>query len=151
MRLPEVCVDACLIVKLIIHEPDSAQADALFSWWQMHGTKLIVPVFCAVEIDSVLRRRATLTALDERLTQAQADAAFEAAQAIPLKALEIPGQRRRGWELANEFNLPTVYDSHYLALAELRNCDFWTSDAKLYRLVKDRLPYVHLLSEFACR
>ncbi|WXJ81770.1 hypothetical protein MHLNE_11220 [Moorella humiferrea] len=57
VRLKEVCVDACLVVKLVINEPDSALADALFAWWQEQGVQLIAPVFCPVEIDSVIRRR----------------------------------------------------------------------------------------------
>ncbi|AKX93012.1 hypothetical protein MTHERMOG20_22880 [Moorella thermoacetica] len=149
VRLKEVCVDACLVVKLVINEPDSALADALFAWWQEQGVQLIAPVFCPVEIDSVIRRRTVITTPEERLTPEQAEIAFEAVQAIPLKTISVPGQRRRGWELAKELKLPVVYDSHYLALAELRNCDFWTSDARLYNNVKGRLPYVHLLSEFA--
>jgi predicted nucleic acid-binding protein len=41
VRLKEVCVDACLVVKLVINEPDSALADALFAWWQEQGVQLI--------------------------------------------------------------------------------------------------------------
>ncbi|BCV22001.1 type II toxin-antitoxin system VapC family toxin [Moorella sp. Hama-1] len=149
LRIKEVCVDACLVIKLVINEPDSPLADALFTWWQEQGMQLIAPLFCPVEIDSVIRRRTIITNPEERLTLDQAEAAFAAVQAIPLKTLSVPGQRHRGWELAKELNLPVVYDSHYMALAELRNCDFWTSDERLYNSVKGRLPYVHLLSEFA--
>jgi len=147
--MKEVCVDACLVIKIVINEPDSTLADALFTWWQEQGVQLIAPVFCPVEIDSVIRRRTIIANPEERLTLAQAEAAFTAAQTIPLKTLSIPGQRQRGWELAKELNLPVVYDSHYLALAELRSCDFWTADERLYNSIRGRLPYVHLLSEFA--
>ncbi|WP_338834819.1 hypothetical protein [Neomoorella humiferrea] len=41
-----------------------------------------------------------ITNPEERLTPEQAEIAFEAVQAIPLKTISVPGQRRRAWELA---------------------------------------------------
>ncbi|WP_256258024.1 helix-turn-helix domain-containing protein [Neomoorella thermoacetica] len=44
--------------------------------------------------------RAVITTPEERLTPEQAEIAFEAVQAIPLKTISVPGQLRRAWELA---------------------------------------------------
>ena len=51
----EVCVDASLAVKVVVTEPDSDKADALFDEWAREGKQLIAPVFFEVETDSILR------------------------------------------------------------------------------------------------
>ncbi|KKM10891.1 hypothetical protein SY88_11400 [Clostridiales bacterium PH28_bin88] len=146
-KVKEVCVDACLILKLVLNETDSDLAEALFAKWQEEGVKLIAPVFYPVEVDSVIRKKASLASGADRITPEQADAAFEALQAIPVKTIHEPGQRKRAWELARDLGLPVVYDSHYLALAELRNCEFWTSDERMYNSVRAKISYIRLLKD----
>lgn len=51
----EVCVDASLVVKVIVAEPNSAKADALFEDWANEDRQLIAPVFFDVEADSIIR------------------------------------------------------------------------------------------------
>ncbi|MGB9886209.1 MAG: type II toxin-antitoxin system VapC family toxin [Moorellales bacterium] len=146
----EVCVDAGLVLKLVLNEPDSEQAEALFSRWRALGVRLVAPAFCPVEVDSVLRQKAMRPVDAGGLTEEQAEIAFAAVQAIPLAVLVEPGQRQRAWELAKTLELPTVYDAHYLALAELRQCEFWTADERLYRkCALKRLAYVRYLGEAA--
>ncbi|GIV76846.1 MAG: hypothetical protein KatS3mg050_1240 [Litorilinea sp.] len=69
-------------------------------------------------------------------------------------ALKIRLSHRKGifplaWELAKQFNQPRAYDTAYLALAQLHQCDFWTADEKLYNAVKDALPWVKWVGNFA--
>lgn len=146
-RIREVCVDAGLLLKLVLNEPDSERAEALFSRWHALGVRLIAPVFCPVEVDSVIRQKTARPAAQGGLTEEQADLAFTAVQAIPLTVLMDEGQRQRAWELAKVLGLPTVYDAHYLALAELRRCEFWTADDRLYRKCRQKLPYVRHLDD----
>ncbi|MEW6276098.1 MAG: type II toxin-antitoxin system VapC family toxin [Bacillota bacterium] len=148
MGAKKVCVDASLVLKLVLNEPDSGVAEALFACWQAEGKTFVVPAFCPAEVDSVLRRKTVVGRRGGRLTPEQAEAAFEAAQAIPLKTVAHPKLRRRAWELARELGLPVVYDSYYLAVAELNNCEFWTADEKLARAVRPKINYLHLLNEF---
>ena len=49
--------------------------------------------------------------------------------------------------LAARFNRPAAYDAHYLALAEMMNCEFWTADRRLFNVVKDELPWVRWLGK----
>lgn len=143
----EVCVDASLLLKLVLNEPESELAELLFSGWYKKGVRLIAPSFCPVEMDSVIRQKAVRPKGQGGLTAEQAELVFEAAQSIPLQIVAADSQRRRAWELAKKLRLPTVYDVHYLALAELRNCEFWTADTRLYNAAKEKLPYVHHLQE----
>jgi predicted nucleic acid-binding protein len=44
--------------------------------------------------------------------------------------------------------LATVYDATYLALAELRRCEFWTADERLLNRVKGTLSFVKWLGDY---
>lgn len=142
MNSTEVCVDASLAIKVVVPEVGSDIADALFDQWAGDETQLIAPVFFEVETDSILRQK---VALRRELTIAQAQRAFASLQGLPIKTAHSPEQRERAWEIALEFQFPTVYDATYIALAELRQCEFWTADEKLFKQVGNKLTFVGLL------
>ncbi len=53
-----VCVDASLVVKWLVDEPDSHRALALLEEWIVQGTRLIAPSLLDYEVGSVLRKLA---------------------------------------------------------------------------------------------
>jgi len=117
----EVYVDAGLIVKLVVSEPDSGQAETLYLRWLHQQIQMIAPAFFEAEADSIIRKKVTLR---KELTPAEADKAFAELCLLPIHQLSLPEQRLRAWEIASEFRFPNVYDATYLALAELRGCQF---------------------------
>jgi predicted nucleic acid-binding protein len=141
----EVCVDASLAVKVVVTESDSDKADALFNDWANEGKQLIAPAFFGVETDSILRQK---VALRKELTAEQAGAAFARLRALPIQQVSESGQRERAWEIATEFGFATVYDATYLALAELRGCEFWTADERLFNQLKDKFFFVKWLGTY---
>ena len=141
----EVCVDASLAVKVVVTEPDSDKADALFDEWAYEGKQLIAPAFFEVETDSILRQKVMLR---KELTLEQAEAAFAKLQTLPIQQIAVLGQRQRAWEVAANYGFATVYDATYLALAELRGCEFWTADERLFNWVKDTLTFVKWLQNY---
>lgn len=146
MKSTEVCVDASLAIKVVVPEAGSDKADALFDQWAGEETQLIAPAFFDVETDSILRQKVSLR---RELTIAQAQRAFTSLQGLPIKTTHSPEQRKRAWEIARQFQFPTVYDATYLALAELRRCEFWTADEKLFNQVKDKLTFVQWLGNYS--
>lgn len=66
-------MDASLAVKVVVTEPDSDKADALFDEWAHDGILLIAPTFFVVETDSILRQKVVVR---KELTLEQAGAAF---------------------------------------------------------------------------
>jgi len=144
----EVCVDASLAVKVVVTEPGSDKADALFDEWASAGHQLVAPAFFEVETDSILRQKVVLR---RELTPEQAEAAFVKLQALPIQRVSVPEQRQRAWRIATEFSFATVYDAAYLALSELRGCEFWTADERLYNQVKDKLAFVKWLGNYMSR
>jgi predicted nucleic acid-binding protein len=144
--MTEVCVDASLAIKVVVPEAGSEKADALFTQWANEETQLIAPVFFEVETDSILRQKLTLR---RELTVDQAQRAFASLQGLPIRTLHSPEQRERAWEIARDFQFPTVYDATYLALADLRLCEFWTADEKLFKQVRDKLTFVKWLGNYS--
>jgi predicted nucleic acid-binding protein len=144
----EGCVDASLAVKVVVPEVDSEQAEALFTAWMTTGTQLIAPAFFDVETDSILRQKVVLR---QELTLEQAQRAWVTLQTLPIQQLSVGGQRQRAWDIATDLALVTVYDATYLALADLRGCEFWTADARLVHRVKARLPFVKWLGDYVPR
>ncbi len=139
--MTRVCVDANIVIALLLQEPESAQVDVLFQKWKADGVEIIMPAFGAAEVDSAIRRRVRM----KELTPEVGEAAFRAAVQLPIR-FDSADCRHSAWELATELDLATVYDAVYLALADLRGCEFHTADQKLYAQVKERLPFVRLLS-----
>ncbi len=141
----DVCVDACVIVKVVTNEPDSNLANALVLRWATEDYRVLIPQFAYAEIDSQLRKKVTRNII----TQQKADEAYTFVSRIPLIAHGDQRHRQRAWEIATQLNEPTVYDAVYLAIAELRDCEFWTADERLFNKVhgQQRFGYVHILSE----
>lgn len=137
--------DASLAIKVIVPETGSDKADVLFDRWASEGVQLIAPAFFEVETD-ILRQKASLR---RELTADQAQRAFASLRALPIKTRHSAEQRERAWEIASEFQFPTVYDATYLALAELSQCEFWTADEKLFKQVRDKLTFVQWLGNYS--
>lgn len=146
MKSTEVCVDASLAIKVVVPEAGSEKADALFDQWASEDIQLIAPVFFEVETDSILRQKVSLR---QELTADEAQRAFASLRALPIKTRHSAEQRERAWEIAREFQFPTVYDATYLALADLGQCEFWTADEKLFKRVRDRFTFVQWLGNFS--
>jgi len=140
----KVCVDVSLAVKWVVPEPDSPAADALLADWQQRELRMIAPRLFSAEVDSVIRKK---VAVRGELTEEEGETAFAAVCRLPVSLVWHPAQRERAWQLAKEPDRTTVYDTTYLATAELFGCEFWTADEKLYNAVKDRLSYVRCIAE----
>jgi predicted nucleic acid-binding protein len=139
-----VCADANLALKLVLHERGSALARALWEDWNSQGLSVIAPTLWAYEVTSVIRKRAHRGQLT---SEGEADA-LAAIHQLPVQLMRPAGLHQRAWELARRFNLPAAYDAHYLALAEMAECPFWTADERLFNRVRDELDWVHWLGSY---
>jgi predicted nucleic acid-binding protein len=140
-----VCVDASLIIRTLVPDAFSQEAEALLAKWHQAATTLIAPALLAFEVTSTVRRMVYL----KTLTQARADEVFAQFQRIPIRLSHRKGIFPLAWELAKQFNRPRAYDTAYLALAQLNHCDFWTADEKLYNAVQGELAWVRWVGNYA--
>lgn len=137
-----VCIDAGVLIKLVVEEPGSDYVDRLWEEWIVNGNPILAPALVQYEVAGVLRDRAHRRQLPEALARSALSAALN------MEGLEVVNSvdmHLRAWELALRLGLGT-YDATYLALAEMRNCELWTADRRLYRSVQGKLDYVRLTS-----
>ena len=136
-------VDASVAVKWLVEEIYSRQADDLLVAWEQNNTHIAGPHLLPVEVSNALYKRVRQhqIALD---TAVQLEAEFlendiELMQSASLHLLAI--------RLASVLDQPTTYDSHYLALAESLDCDYWTADQRFYNAASSNYPRVHWIGE----
>jgi predicted nucleic acid-binding protein len=139
-----VCVDASILIKLVVGEEHSDRALALWSSWVDNGVEIVAPTLFPYEVTATLRKKVHR----QLLTLAEGREAFAAALAVEVTPMSPPGLHERAWELATRFNRPTAYDSHYLALAEVLGCEFWTADQRLFNAVLEELSWVRWLGDY---
>lgn len=139
-----VCADASLAIKLVVHERDSALARALWETWRFRETRIIAPTLWAYEVTSAIRKQAYRGLLDPRVEIET----FDAIHQLPVFLMRPAGLHQRASELARYFNRPVTYDAHYLALAEMSDCPFWTADERLFNAVREELDWVYWLGNY---
>ena len=137
----QICVDASLAIKLVSPEPGRDQVLVLWEGWLKEGAILVAPYLFCYEVTSVLWRKAVRGIW----THEEARAAVEAALDLGVRLMDAPGLSLQAFDIAARFRRPAAYDAHYLALAEVLGCNFWTADRKLYNAVQEQLSYVHCL------
>lgn len=139
-----ICADSSVAVKWFFAEEHSAQASALLRDALGAVEPLIAPPLLPSEVANVIRQRLR-----------QGELAREVARTILARFLAIPIRLQapetiydRALMLADEYNLPAVYDAHYVALAELLGATLWTADQRLLRALGGRLPFVRWIGDY---
>ncbi len=140
----QICVDAGILLKLVLQEPDSHLAEALWQSWVSDGVQPVAPQLFPFEVTAVLRKLTHRQILQPDLAAKM----LATALAIDVSLQTFDDIHNRAWQLAAEFNRPTAYDTHYLALAEHLDCPFWTADQRLFNAVSQKLDWVHFLGNF---
>ena len=144
--MTEQCIDASVIVKLALKgEPHRVTTRRLVRESTAAGYDFITPPLFESEVDTVIRK----WVVAGKLSLKDAHKAFSVLDRAPVRIVTHPNLRQRARDIAERFNLPTVYDATYAALAELRGCDFWTADKVFYDATKSDLSFVKYLTEYS--
>jgi len=133
-----VCVDASLAIKLVVRESFSDRALDLWQNWIESGVEPIAPPIFPFEVSSVIRNKY----VRNELTADEAERAFNLFTRLNLIVLTSETLLKEAWDMAKELGLPTLYDTAYLALAKLCNCEFWTADEVLINSLQGRFSWV---------
>ena len=117
----ELCIDASVVVKLVLKgESHRVTARRLLRDCIVNNVILIAPPFFESEADTTIRKRVH----DGKLSFTDAKKAFAGLDKVTVQIFTHPNLRQRAREIAEQFNLRTVYDATYAALAEVRGCEF---------------------------
>ena len=141
--MPEVVVDASVVAKWqLADEEFIVEAERLRSLIYKGALELVVPWFWHYESASIFSKAVH----NRRLPEEKAVLAIQIVSLLPARVVPPP-QPLRAFASARRFNRGVI-DCFYLALAEERNCDFWTDDRKLARAVGAQYPFVRWIGEY---
>ena len=140
-----LCLDISVVIQYLVPEQLQIQAEALVLEAVENEVRMVAPAFAWAEIGSVLRKkiRAGL------LTDEEAKGCFDDFCQLPIEYIDTAEIRARAWEIAQQYQLSTLYDTSFLACTESigTNCQFWTADKTLLNQLGQRLSYVRELGE----
>lgn len=138
---PRVCVDASVLLKLVLPEPLAEEAAGLLEIWDSIGVELVAPALMPYEVTSSVYKNMRQGMLSEQtaLASLQLFSRFELQYFL---SEDLSGT---AWEVAQRCKQTVLYDSYYLALAELLDCDYWTADERFYRAAHGQYERVRLL------
>jgi predicted nucleic acid-binding protein len=138
-----VCVDASFVIKLGIPEAGSDEVEDLWREWRDGGREIVAPHLLHCEITSVICH----AVYRSKITPEEGLQVLEHILALPIKFLAPEKLHITACKIAIELGQPAAYDAHYLALAQNLGCELWTGDRRLYRTVRDKMPWVRLIQE----
>ena len=139
-----VVVDASLVVKWLLTEDFTEQADALAQHWLRENVQMAAPSHMRVEATNALFKR--LVRGEHSLADVQVG--IESLLALDLQIHNVSNLHARATELAALLRQGAVYDAHYLALAESLGCELWTADQRFQGVASSAGHSVHWVGDF---
>lgn len=138
-----VCVDSCVYMALLMPDEDVPAVNELWASWRDCGTEICAPALFVWECLNVLRR----AVVSRRIEEARAAALVSGVADAPVTLMQAEDRADEVWSrFVLEYDLPTVYDALYLAVADDLGCELWTEDHRLYRAVHERVSWVRCAS-----
>lgn len=133
-----LCLDTSVWIQYLVPEEFQPQAEALVIEAVEASVRLVLPAFAWAEIGSVLRKKIR----SGLLSTEDAQGSFEDFCQLPIDYIDTDKIRTRAWELAKQYQMPTLYDAAFLACAEFVgvDCQFWTADKTLLNQLAQAQP-----------
>ena len=140
-----VCVDASVAVKWVLPEEHSREALSFYEDAAASQTEVIAPPHLPVEVANAVWRKVAreLITFEEALEALSTFGRFRVGLMIP------PDLLVEAVRLAQDAKRPTVYDTTYVALAQLTGCELWTADLTLINALAGRAPWVRSIAAYA--
>ncbi len=140
-----VVVDANLAFKWLVSEENSDLAHSISRSWVNNGIQAAAPYLMPVEVANALHRRV----VRGELTVEDAVQLLEYLLASGIELRDEPSLHARALQISSRLRQGAVYDAHYLALADILGCEYWTADESFYRAAAPSPQNVHWIGEFA--
>jgi predicted nucleic acid-binding protein len=140
-----VVVDANIAIKWVLIETDSELARALLVEWKKKEMIVYVPTLLSYEVTNILYREVRAGRITTETAEDGINMIHHVVSPVYSRNAVL---NLRAMAMAKHFGLPATYDTHYLALAERKDCSFWTADARMWRVVKDQFDWVHWIGDY---
>ncbi len=128
---PPVCVDASVVVRLLVPAPGSDAVAALWQQWMAERRRILAPSLLGYEVTNALRRYEVLGSL----TPDEVSDALDIYRSLGLVHVDDPALHAEALKLARRHGLKAAYDAHYLGLARRYGAELYTADACLVQAV----------------
>lgn len=136
-----LCLDTSVLIPYLVPDEYEPLADSLVLEAVVGNARLVVPAFAWAEVGSVLRKKIRMGLL----TKEEAEGCYQDFCNLPIDYINEELLRVRAWEIAEQYQLPTLYDAAFLACAESQKADFWTADKVLISTLSPLPVYVNKL------
>lgn len=140
-----VVVDASVAVKWLIQEENTDIADAALRYWTSRGISRIAPHLLLYEVTNAIHRRVLLG----ELSLANGSRLIESLATSGVEFRHVPRVHVRAMQIAAGLKQSAAYDAHYLALAELSECELWTADRRFYDATTPHTQAIRWIGDFA--
>ncbi len=127
-----ICVDASLALDWLLPAQKSEAIDRLWQQWKDARIRLVTPPLFHAEVTSTIREHVFF----KRILPEEGELIFLEYLSTQSTTIYTTDITKIAWELAQKYNLPRTYDMQYLAVAELEDCELWTTDRKLVNTVR---------------
>jgi len=141
-----ICVDASVSIKWVLTEQHSDKAITLANDATSQGEDLIAPALLSMEVANALRKQM----IRQGLPLTQAVLLYQQFLTYHVDLQAPADLSEQALILAATYNLPAVYDAHYLALAQQYGCPFYTDDQRLVAL-SSQLSFIHWIGSYVPR
>lgn len=139
-----IIVDASIATKWLFTEEHTQDAVDLLTAALAAQERIVAPSLLWIEVANIVRQRMRQAGL----TLDQALDLFDRFQEIPVTSHSPSGLSRHALILADRYQLPAVYDAHYIALAQILEADLWTDDRRLVRTLGGKLSFVKWIGDY---
>jgi predicted nucleic acid-binding protein len=134
-----ICVvDASVVLKWFLREPDSPAADFLLEKLLNDEVELLAPDLILVETASALWKRVMVR---KQMSADEATLIYRDLLTLPLSLIASGTVADAALQIALRHK-HSVYDAVYCALAIERNCDFVTADRTLANRLQGVFPFI---------
>ena len=140
-----VVVDASVAFKWLVSEENSDRARALSRSWANQGIQAAAPYLMPTEVTNALHQRV----VRGELSVGDAVRLLEYLLASGFELRDPPDLHIRALQLASQLRQRAAYDVHYLALADILGCEYWTADERFYRASSPADANMRWIGEFA--
>ena len=140
-----VVVDANIAIKWVLIETDSELARALLAEWKKKEMIVYVPTLLSYEVTNILYREVRAGRITTETAEYGINMIHHVVSPVYSRNAVL---NLRAMAMAKHFDLSAAYDSHYLALAERKECTLWTDDKRMWRDVKDQIDWVQWIGNY---
>jgi predicted nucleic acid-binding protein len=148
VRNNRVLADCSTVVKWkLTSEAHSAHANEILLDWEHGNVEVCIPDQLLVELVGAML--GTVRKNPPRLTEVEAKNILHELLDLPFIVYRTRSKRilTSAFEIARQFNL-RAYDCVYVAMAERKRIDFWTSDQRLYNALHGRFSFVRWIADY---